>query len=348
MPTRFTRRTALAVGALAVSGALLAFTPLTAGYRYTFRVASRTTDAKGKTKDDQPMVAKVQVAGDRARMDFVETRQAEDGNGMVKDGGWMIADRAKRTLTMVDPEEKTYTTMPVESFGGGMGAMIGGLGKAFKVRITNPRFGTQDLGSGGVVQGLSTRHYKVTHDYEMDMQVLWKKEHDVVHTEAEYWVNDEVKSHANPFFEILGSVGTGFMSSDTTFVKQVQEATKKLFTGVPVKSVSTTTMTNQKGEKTVTVSTIEMLDFVRGDVPSSIFAVPAGYTEHTITEADVAKAKAEQQRQADSAKAASAKEASDEASSDDDAAAKADSAKNAKDAAKDAAKKKLKGLFGRP
>ena len=338
MPIRFTRRAALTLGAVAVSGALLAFTPLSAGYSYTFRVSTRTTDAKGKVKDETPTVAKVQVAGDRARMDFETQKTAQGGTGVVKEGGWMMADRAKRTLTIVDPEEKTFSTMPIDAFGQMMGGALGGVGQMLKVKITNPRFSSQDLGSGGVVNGLPTKHYKVTHDYEMDMQILWKKEHQVVHTEAEYWVNDEVKSHANPMFEMMAAIGTSMVASDTVFTRQVGEATKKLFVGVPVRSVSHTTTVNQKNEKTETVSTIEMTDFRRGDVPASVFAMPAGYTDHTVTEADMAKAREEQARAADSAKAANARDA--EAEPADSAAAKP--------SVKDAAKSRLRGVLRRP
>ena len=356
-PVRSRRRAALALGAVVLGASLAAahpyVAPLAAGFSYTFRVSTSTTDHKGKTKTDMPMIAKVQVAGDKARMDIQEAKGAAAEVG--KDGGFMVADRKARTISIAEPEEKTFTTMPIDAWTQMTTALTAGMGQMMNVKISEPTFRTEDLGDGGVVNGLPTRKYRVTHDYKMDMKIAFIRQNTTNHSVAEYWVNEELRNHPNPLFETMGAVAAGFMSNDTTFSKQVKEAMKKMFVGVPVKSVTTTESVNQKGEKTVTVSTMEMADFRRGDIPASVFAAPPGYTEKVVTEADLAKAREEAKRQQDSARVAREKEAAAEnaeegAAEGEDASTKADEKKdvNAKDAAKDAAKKKLKGLFGKP
>ena len=351
MSTRFARRAALSLGALAFSGALIAAAaPLAAGYSYTFRMSTRTTDHKGKTKQDVPMIAKVQVAGPRARLDVQESKGA--GDGITKPGGFMVADRAAKTLSMADPEEKTFTTMPTRAWTDMMVGMTAMAGQMLQVKISDATFRTEDLGSGGVVNGLPTRHYRVTHDYKMDMKIAWSKQHTTNHTVAEYWVNDEIRNHANPMFEIMGAVAAGFLAQDTAFSKEVKRAMDKMFDGVPVRSVTTTTSVNQKGEKTETVSTIEMTDFARGDIPASVFAAPAGYTVNTVTEADLAKAKEDARKAKEAERAGAAAEASEgeegEAETADGASTKAAADTAKKESAKDAVKKKLKGRFGLP
>ena len=352
-PTR--RRAVVALGAVLIGATLAAArpyaAPLAAGYSYTFRVSNTTTDHKGKTKSDTPMLAKVQVAGDRARLDMQEASGAAAGMGGAK-GGFMVTDRKAKTISIADPEEKTFTTMPVSAWTDMTAGLTAGMGKMMNVKVSDATFKTEDLGDGGLVNGLPTRKYRVTHDYKMDMKVAFMKQNTTNHSVAEYWVNEEMKKDPNPLFEMMGAVAAGFMANDTTFSKQVKTAMSKMFVGVPVKSVTTTESVNQKNEKTVTVSTMEMADFRRGDIPASVFAAPAGYTEKVITEADLAKAKEDMRRQQDSArKAEMTAEAgnSEEATEGEDAAA-ADSAKktDAKQSAKDAAKKKLKGRFGIP
>ena len=350
MSTRFARRAALSLGALAFSGALVAAAaPLAAGYSYTFRMSTRTTDHKGKTKQDTPMIAKVQVAGPRARLDIQESKGA--GDGITKPGGFMVADRAAKTLAIADPEEKTFTTMPTRVWTDMMVGMTAMAGQMLQVKISDATFKTEDLGSGGVVNGLPTRHYRVTHDYKMDLKIAWSKQNTTNHTVAEYWVNDEIKNHANPMFEIMGAVAAGFLAQDTAFSKEVKRAMDKMFDGVPVRSVTTTTSVNQKGEKTETVSTIEMTDFARGDIPASVFAAPAGYEVKTVTEADLARAAEEQKKQKEAQRASETAEgegAEAEGETADDASTKAAADTAKKESAKDAVKKKLKGRFGLP
>ena len=353
MPTRLARRAALSLGALAVSGALLAAAPLASGYSYTFRMSTRTTDHKGKVKQETPMIAKVQVAGPRARLDIQESKGA--GEGMSKPGGFMVADRAAKTLSIADPEDRTFTTMPTKVWTDMMIGMTAMAGQMLQVKISDATFKTEDLGSGGVVNGLPTRHYRVTHDYKMDLKIAWSKQNTTNHTVAEYWVNDEIKNHANPMFEIMGAVASGFLAQDTAFSREVKKAMDRMIDGVPVRSITTTTSVNQKGEKTETVSTIEMADFARGDIPASVFAAPAGYAVKTVTEEDLARAAEEQRKAKEAERAQQAQEAGEgeeaEAATADGAAARpaaATAKKDAKESAKDAAKKKLKGRFGLP
>ena len=356
-PVRTGRRVAYALGAVALGASLAAarpyVAPLAAGFSYTFRVSNTTTDHKGKTKSDTPMIAKVQVAGDKARLDIQETKGAAAGVG--KSGGFMVTDRKARTISMADPDEKTFTTMPIDAWTEMTTALTAGMGQMMNVKISEPTFRTEDLGDGGLVNGLPTRKYRVTHDYKMDMKMAFIKQNTTNHSVAEYWVNEELRNHPNPLFEMMGAVASGFMANDTVFSKQVKTAMQKMFVGVPVKSVTTTESVNQKGEKTVTVSTMEMAEFRRGDVPASAFAAPAGYTTKVITEQDLAKAREDAKRQQDSARVArdreAAEEGAEEAAAEDgeSADAKKDAkATDAKSAAKDAAKKKLRGVFGKP
>lgn len=346
MSNSFAQRWPVALASAAVLSLLVAAAPLPNGYQYTFRMSSRNTDDKGAMKDATPMLATVQVAGAKARIDFQDTGRDQQG-GMFGKGTYMIADRGSRMLILVDPKEKTYAEMPVDAIGKALGSAIGGMGSVFKIRISNAKFTTQDLGAGESMGGFATHHYRVVHDYDMDMQVAWMKSNTTNHTEADYWVNPEISALPNPIFEMVASVGSAVVASDAEFVRQVKEATEKMFKGVPVKSISRTTSVDKKGKTTEMVSTTEMLNITRAAVPDAVFAIPAGYTKVEASKDDMA-AGAPGGLPDDASPAT----VPDSAHLADSAAAQPgvkDAAKAVgKEAAKEEAKKKLRGIFKRP
>ena len=346
MSDRFASRWPVMLGSAAAIALLVAAAPVASGYQYTFRMSSRNTDDKGTVKEDTPMLATVQVAGTRARIDFQDAGRDQQG-GMFGKGTYMIADRGSRMLILVDPKEKSYAEMPVDALGQAMGGMIGGMGKMFKIKVSNAKFTTQDLGAGETIGGFATRHYRVVHDYDMDMQMAWIKSNSTNHTEADYWINKEISALPNPIFEMFASVGSALMAGDAEFVRQVKEAMDKMFVGVPLKSVTRTTSVDKKGKKTESMSTMEMLNITRTAVPDAVFAIPAGYTKAELPRDEMA-AGAPGSMPDD----ATASSGPDSAHLADSAAAQPglkDAAKTVgKEAAKEEAKKKLRGIFKRP
>ena len=292
------------------------------------------------------MLATVQVAGSRARLDFQDAGQKKEG-GMFGKGTYMIADRGSRMLILVDPKEKSYAEMPVDAIGQALGGAIGGMGSVFKVKVTNAKFTTQDLGAGETIGGFATRHYRVVHDYDMDMQVAWMKSNSTVHTDADYWVNPELSALPNPLFEMMASVGSALVAGDTEFARQVKEAMDRMFKGVPVKSITRTTSVDKKGKKTEAVSTMEMLNITRTAVPDGVFAIPAGYTKAEMPQGEMATG-----APGGMPDDAMPSTGPDSAHLADSAAAQPglkDAAKTVgKEAAKEEAKKKLRGIFKRP
>ena len=93
-----------AAGALLLGAATVAFTParalFTPGITYTFSMSTAESDesfaAAGKTLARQ--VGKVQVAGDRARIEFAEVKGGTPAPMMSKDGYMLVHDRRQRAL----------------------------------------------------------------------------------------------------------------------------------------------------------------------------------------------------------------------------------------------------------
>ena len=114
-------------------------------------------------------------------------------------------------------------------------------------------------------------------------------------------------------------------------------------------TVTTTTSTNDKGEKTTNVATMEVTELHAGNVDDAMLVPPADY--QVMDMGAQTKAMAEQMEQAKAAQAAP--EAQPEAAKPDSGPSAKDAAKaTAEQAAKDAAAQKVKkglgGLFRRP
>ena len=116
--------------------------------------------------------------------------------------------------------------------------------------------------------------------------------------------------------------------------------------GIPVKTVTTTTSTSEKGEKTTSVSTMELTELKAGNVDDALLVPPSDYQVTDMSEQT--KAMAGQMEQAKAAQAA-------EHAGQPAAAAQPDSAASGKgvvkeaagEAVKEAAKQGLRGLGGK-
>jgi hypothetical protein len=119
--------------------------------------------------------------------------------------------------------------------------------------------------------------------------------------------------------------------------------------GIPVKTVTTTTSTNDKGEHTTNVATMELTELAAGDVDDALLVPPADY--QVMDMGEQTKAMAAQMEQAKAAQAGQPADAS-AAHPDSTPSMKEAAKKTAEQAAKDAAtagvKKGLGGLFRRP
>jgi len=323
------RRAALAV--VLPAAILAAALPFAPGTTYTFRSTTQSVDGKGNKKDVTSMVARGQVTGTKARLDFDATNgpsmpMAERGNYMIIDGG-------SGTMTVVDPGDKQYTETNMAEFGKGLAGMMSAMGGMVKMSVSDVQVATEKLGAGEAIAGHSTEHYRMTQSYTMAMSMFGRKSTTAMKGTIDYWVAPDLKHLVNPFMEFggsmagsMGAMGGGMQE----LMDKTQAAQKQLFVGMPVKMVSTTVATDEKGNQSTTIATTEMSDFKSADIPASAFEVPSGYTKTELA--------------MPGAPAAGAP-TSDAAAPKADSAAKTDAKK---EDPKDKLKKGLGGLIKRP
>jgi hypothetical protein len=155
---------------------------------------------------------------------------------------------------------------------------------------------------------------------------------------------DEKAGFANPFARMgsMRPVGGGAFAELMT---KTAEATAQMGRGIPVRTLTTTTSTSDKGEKTTTVSTMEVTELEAGNVDDALLVPPPDY--QVMDMGEQTKAMAAQMEQAKAAQAAEqAGQPAQTAQPDSAASGKSGVKEAAGEGVKDAAKKGLRGLGG--
>ena len=345
----FARRSGIA---LAIAGSALTLAAaaaprvLSPGYTYRMRITGQITEPNGKTKDYVAMSGRAMVTSKGGRLDIDEA--SKERGAMADKGGYILYDPT--AMMIVSPKDKQIIKFTFADLEKGMSALAANV-PGMRLSITDVAVNFEKLGAGEPILGMATTKYRITQDYKIAMKVAFMNRNSTERIVQDYWMVDEKAGFANPFARMgsMRPVGGGAFAD---LMNKTAEATSKMGKGIPVKTVSTTTSTSDKGEKTTNVSTMEVTELKAGNVDDALLVAPSDY--QVMDMGEQTKAMAAQMEQAKAAQAAQ------QAGQPADAAAQPDSAPGAKsvvkeaagEAAKEAAKqgirKGLGGLIRRP
>ncbi|MGI8496793.1 MAG: DUF4412 domain-containing protein [Gemmatimonadaceae bacterium] len=339
------RRALLAAGALAALGA--APTPYGSGLSFRMKTTTGSTASASVTK--------VQFLDGVLRFDSDTTKQG----GKIS---YVLVNPAKKTVLMVMPDNRQYIEI---NFADTTAKAFGAVAQAMAATtvISDVKVAGAALGSGGVVNGYPTSRYRIITSYaEVAKGSQGQRK---MRSVEDYWVTNKLKDIPDPmeaFTRAFGGQG-GMPSMGGTvsdLIRKRGDEQRKLFKGLPIKTVSTTTATERDGTTKEDTTTTEILDLKQTTLDASAFQVPADYTKMDMQAFMNIGNQMRNALKGIGKPGAVAGQTGDSTSVADDiaAAAKAqaqqavDSTKQAaKDAAKNAAKDKAKcaltGLFGR-
>jgi len=340
-----TRRSGIA---LAVAGSVLTlaaaaprvFSP---GYTYRMRISGQVTEPNGKVKDYVAMSGRAMVTSKAGRLDIEES--SKERGAMADKGGYILYDPT--SMMIVSPKDKQILKFTFEDLEQGMSSLAANV-PGMRIAVTDVAVNFEKLGSGEPLLGMSTTKFRVTQDYKLAMKVAFVKRNSSEHIVQEYWMADQKSGFANPFARMGGMRPGGGAFAE--LMTKTAEATARMGNGIPVKTITTTTSTNDKGEKTMNVATMEVTELKAGNVDDALLVAPSDYQVTDI--GAQTKAMAEQNRAAQAQAAQSGQPAAATVPADSGSPVKEAAKKSAEQAAKDAAtqgvKKGLGGLFRRP
>jgi len=257
-----------------IAAGLLLAVPCAAGIHY--KSTTKTWSEGSNPRGNNDIQAEGWVAGEKAKVAFIES----SGNPMAQQGTYILTKDGGKTLYLVNPEEKTYAQWDLQGMLGVVGAVMNGMGPLLRIQFSDPKTEKIAEEDGGLVAGVPTRHYKYRTSYTMTVKVLGMGNTANVVSEQDVWATTKVTDLGLGVWLRAEPTRTG----NKEFDKLLTSSAAK-FQGFPMKVVTVSTSTQQKGNKqTVTHSTMEVTQFdASASVPASSFEIPAGYKETQIT-----------------------------------------------------------------
>lgn len=240
-------------------------TPSWAGIHY--KAVTTVPDARN---GNNQIVVEGWVAGDKAKVLF-----RDSGNPMMKKGSYLLTKDGGRTLYLVDPEEKTYAEWDLQAMLGTAGAVLQGMGPLLKIEFSDPKVEKVSEGDGGSLLGLPTRHVKSRTSYSMKIKVLGMGQASNVVSEQEIWATDKLKDVGLGVWLRADPPRTGNENFDKLVAAQASQVG-----GFPLKTVTVSTTTNNKGKQQVSRTSTEVTELdAAASVPDATFEIPGGYEE---------------------------------------------------------------------
>jgi hypothetical protein len=255
---------------------LLAAVPCFAGIHYKSVTRTEAEGAKARNGDVR---AEGWVAGEKAKVAFLES----NGNPMAQQGTYIVTKDGGKTLYLVNPKDKTYAEWSLQGLLGTVGAIMNGMGPLLKVQFSDLKASKVAEEDGGTVLGVSTRHYKFHTTYTMSIKVFGLGNTANVVSDQDVWATTRLTDIGLGVWLRAEPPRTGNAEFDKLLAAQAGK-----YEGFPLKVVTTSTSTQQKGNKSTTShTTVEVTELDRNaSVPASAFEIPAGYKEIQMVPTD--------------------------------------------------------------
>jgi hypothetical protein len=217
-------------------------------------------------------LAHAQVAAGKTRIDVTKGPFA---GGILGDGDFLtVRDNA---VLVFKPQTKQYASMDLAKLAQGVSGLSSILGGTLDVRTTGVKVDVTALGAGDKLQQYSTLKYRLTEDYKVTMSAEGKSASLTTHSTTDYLFAPALTGVVNP---LSTGAGQGAESSllGSDYAAQMTTARGKLHSGVPVRTVTTTNMVGDDGDRSSITTTWELSNISPAEVPDAVFDVPAGYT----------------------------------------------------------------------
>lgn len=215
------------------------------------------------------------VDGEKAKILFVQSDQP-----MVGENDYLITVDGGQTLFLVDPEEETYMEWDIQGMLAAVGSMMEGMKGMMSMEFSDPEVEKLAEEPGGEILGYPTTHVRYRTRYTTSIKVMGMKRQNTTETVQDLWATDAFGDPALGVWLRTEPPATGIEGLDEVIAAELDK-----IEGLPLKSVSVSTTTGQKGKRETTTRTeteVTMLD--ETDIPDSTFEIPSGYTRQQMTE----------------------------------------------------------------
>jgi uncharacterized protein DUF4412 len=228
----------------------------------TYKVQSSTNGLRNVT-----IAGTVAVDGSRMRMDVTS-----GDNLLFKDNSVVLSNDGGKTMTVLDPTNRSYYELQLDQVVGSTGSMLKNLGGMVKLSFDNPKVSVRNEGNGGAIEGYRTQKSVLDTSYDMNIDAMGQKMTSHLTMTTESWMTDELSSEFSSFLQTRG-FRTGVENLD-----KLIDAQREALKGFPLKQVSTVHLQREGNDVTMT-TTATVTNIEKKTLDAAQFAVPAGYTK---------------------------------------------------------------------
>ena len=244
----------------------------------TFDVSVTTGDSAAGTHQ----TGRGWIAGKMSRLDLRGERgmlgppmlgtTGENVSIIVQDSG----DSSMVTLLM--HEQKTY--MQPSKMMAQLQEMMASLVEKPKMTFIVSNIVVDSLGAGETVSGFTTKRYKVSADISMAIELMGESTSQTMHVESEGDYAEELSDFADPLGDTRGfkAMTDGMPWMDSTAAAELRKLERATPRGLALRHVDRVTGVTE-GDMPIPTTTTRLSNIKRESIPSSIFAIPEGYTE---------------------------------------------------------------------
>lgn len=209
------------------------------------------------------------VDGLNARIEFVEGKST----GMEK-GSYMITRDGGKTITMVNPEDKSFMKIDPEQMAATAGQMMNATKGFMSMTFKNPTVETLEDEKGPAMLGMPTRRVKTKTAYTLETSVFGTKNVSQVTREDEMWVTTKMNDPGFNLWQKQRRIKTG--NEDIDKLIELEAGKVK---GFPLKTVSKTVTRDAKGREETTSTVYELTALKDTSAPKTAFDIPSDYKD---------------------------------------------------------------------
>lgn len=233
-----------------------------------YEVVTETAFERGSAMDGTRMAARAWVEDGNTRLVF-----ADAGNGAASEGTWLVTRDGGRSMTLVNPRQKTYSELDLAGLSDRVGDMFKSLEGQADIDFGQPQMKKISEGPGPELLGYETTHavYETTYEIRIDMQ--GSSQSIETRIRREQWTTDEIEAPPGGLWPGAGTMTTGVQGLDAIIGQESALASQ----GFPLKSVVVTT-TTVKGTTSTTRSTTRVTGLEERDIDDAVFDIPSGFS----------------------------------------------------------------------
>ncbi len=221
-----------------------------------------------KAKDEESkIIIKGYAQKGNVREEFIEVSKKE--NQLKKLGMFWLYLSEKNEVYIVDPEEKAYFVMNIDSIAGLMGAV----NQFVKFTISNPKIEMEELGTENFM-GIECKHFKINLSYDMETKIMIMKMKTHNEESRELWTTTKHLEDVSLNFS-KKSISTGIPVLDSLIR---QEIGLHADMGFVLKSLIVSKSFDAKGKIVSEMTTETVIEkLAEKNLSEELFKIPSDY-----------------------------------------------------------------------